>query len=90
MIAYSGDLENNRWYHVAATYDGKEMNIYKDGVKVGSMTKQGDITSSDIPVWIGGNPNQADSRPWKGSIKAVRVYNYGLSPAEVSKLPHSF
>ena len=90
LIAASGDISKNEWIHVTASYDGKTMRLYKDGVAVGSKAKQGNITTnSKSPVWIGGNPSGAKSRPWKGHIGDVRIYNYAMTNGEVSKLASS-
>jgi hypothetical protein len=63
------------------------MRLYKDGVEVGSRGKRGSLTAnSKTPVWIGGNPSNATSRPWKGHIGDVRIYSYPLTNAEISKL----
>ena len=87
LIAASGDISNNKWFHVAAIYDGQTMRLYKDGIEVGSRAKKGSITTnSKGPVWIGGNPSGATSRPWKGHIGDVRIYSYPLENVEILKL----
>ena len=87
LIAASGDIVKNQWVHVAAIYDGQTMRLYKDGIEVGSKAKQGSITTnSKSPVWIGGNPSSATSRPWKGHIGDVRIYSYPLTNTEILKL----
>jgi hypothetical protein len=54
---------------------------------VGSKAKKGSVTTNHkSPVWIGGNPSSATSRPWKGHIGDVRVYSYPLTNIEILKL----
>ena len=90
LIANSGNIVKNEWVNVTASYDGKTMRLYKDGVEVGSKAKQGLITTnSKSTVWIGGNPSNATSRPWKGHIGDVRIYNYAMTGAEISELANS-
>ncbi len=90
LIATSGNIAKNEWTHVTASYDGKTMRLYKNGVEVGSKAKQGHITTnSKSSVWVGGNPPSATSRPWKGHIGDVRIYNYSMTNSEVSKLASS-
>ncbi len=90
LVATSGDIVKNEWVHVTASYDGKTMRLYKDGVEIGSKAKNGSITTnSKTPVWIGGNPKSGESRPWKGHIGDVRIYNYALVSSEISQLANA-
>jgi Concanavalin A-like lectin/glucanases superfamily len=87
LVAASGNLSNKVWFHVAAVYDGQSMKLYKDGVEVGSMAKSGSITTnSNASVWLGSNPPNASSRPWKGQIDDVSIYSYALTKAEIAEL----
>ncbi|MGR9087268.1 MAG: LamG-like jellyroll fold domain-containing protein, partial [Gammaproteobacteria bacterium] len=87
LAASSGSLSNQTWFHVAAVYDGQSMRLYKDGIEVGSKSKSGSLTTnSDISVWLGSNPPNATSRPWKGQIDDVRIYNYALTNEEILAL----
>ena len=87
LIASSGDVVENQWIHVAAVYDGATMQLYMDGIDVGSAAKTGAITSnSTTPVWIGANPPNATDKPWSGQIDDVRIYNRALTLQEVMKL----
>lgn len=91
LIASSGDLMEGERFHVAATYDGTTMRLYKDGVEVGSLAKTGGINANDeVETWIGGNPNDANSRPWKGLIADVRIYQKALSANEVNDVKNSY
>jgi hypothetical protein len=84
LIASSGDINNGDVFHVAAIYDGTTMRLYKDGIEVGSLAKTGAIDANNtVEAWIGGNPAIAVSRPWKGSLANVRIYQKSLTPAEV-------
>jgi hypothetical protein len=85
LIASSGDLPLDTWYHATATYDGANMRLYLNGVEVGSTTKSGAMTSgADVPVEIGRNPD--GSNFMHGVIDDVRIYNRALTPAEVSNI----
>ncbi len=58
LIASTGTLPRDTWYHVAATYDGAAMRLYLNGVQVGAVAKSGALnTSSAVPVNIGRNPD---------------------------------
>ena len=87
LIASSGNLTNGELFHVAATYDGATMRLYKDGVEVGSLTKTGSIdVNNSVDVWIGDNPSVAGTRPWKGVISDVRIYQTALTEVEVNTI----
>ncbi len=86
LIAPSGNLATNRWYHVAAVYDGSDMRLYLDGVEVASMPKVGAIsTDATVPVWIGNNPD-TQTRPFHGLIDDMRVYDVALTAAQIASL----
>jgi chitodextrinase len=83
LVASSGNLPVGTWYHAAATYDGANMRLYVNGVEVGSLVKTGALTtSSSASVNIGRNPD--GSNYMSGVIDDVRIYNRGLTSAEIS------
>ena len=88
LIASSGNLINDTLFHVAATYDGNTMRLYKDGVEVGSLAKTGVLdVNNAVDAWIGDNPPISGTRrPWKGVIKNVRVYQMALTATEVNRV----
>jgi len=88
-------LEAGVWMHVAATWDGATMRIYRDGVEVGSMAKGGSAVAVDpmVSAAIGSQPSDAfDTDPshvakfFNGLIDEVRIYNRALSETEVRYL----
>ncbi len=84
LIASSGDLINGELFHAAAVYDGDIMRLYKDGVEVGRLVKTGRLPLFYPRTWIGGNPFAANSRPWKGTIADVRIYDKALTEDELN------
>lgn len=87
LIASSGDLVDNLPFHAAASYDGQTMRLFKDGKVVGTLAKSGKITNGNaVKVWIGGNPNVANSRPWKGVISDVKLYKKALTAKEIREM----
>jgi len=88
-------LQAGIWTHVAATWDGSVMRLYKDGVEIASMHKGGTAVAvdPDVSVAIGSQPaNAYDSDPkhthkyFDGIIDDVRVYNRALNDEEIQTL----
>ena len=85
LIASSGDLPINTWFHAIATYDGSTMRLYKDGIEVGSVAKSGTIdTDTTIPANIGRNPD--GSNHMDGAMDDVRIYNRALTVSDIQAL----
>ena len=87
LVAESGDVQLGTWFHVAAVYDGRMMQLFKDGKEVGAMKKTGEIAiDPKVSVWIGDNPPAAGSRPFKGEMDDVKIYRRALTLAEIDAL----
>jgi hypothetical protein len=76
------NVNDGAWHHIAGTYDGTNRVLYVDGQVDASDTPTGTISVSTHPVLIGENA-QATGRHWSGLIDDVRIYDYGLSRAEI-------
>ncbi|KNF08955.1 putative phosphohydrolase [Gottschalkia purinilytica] len=80
-------LEANKYYHIVATYDGKEVSIYLDGKKINSSFTTGNVSSPNIHFAIGGDPNPTGGGiVLDGNVSIARLYSKGLSIHEVSEL----
>jgi hypothetical protein len=87
LIASTGYLVPDAWTHVAATWDGSIMKLYKDGVPVGSKAKSGILdANSNVKVAIGNQPAGAGNKPFDGLIDDLRIYNVALSQSEIQEL----
>lgn len=83
LVASTGSLSDDTWYHVAATYDGSTMKLYLNGTEVGSSAKTGTITTnSAVGAYIGANPPSIDN-PWHGAIDEVRIWNVARTQAQL-------
>jgi hypothetical protein len=77
------DLPLGRWTHVALTYDGTALRLYRNGDEVSSASAGGRVQTSPGPLRIGGNVKGGG---WfKGVIDEVRIYGRALSEAEIKK-----
>jgi hypothetical protein len=75
------------WYHVAATYDGSNVSLYKNGVLVNAVAATGTIYDSQVPLTIGrrGNYPTSTGGPWwyDGAIDEVASYSAALSSTQL-------
>ena len=81
-----GTIALNRWTHLALTYDGAQLRLYKNGQAVRTYPLGGALVSSDQPLVIG-NINRVYDRFFNGKIDEVYFYDRALSAGEVAALP---
>ena len=74
----------DKWYHVAGTYDGKELRIYVNGVEEASLPQQGEFAVSAGPLSIGFLSD--GSAQTLGIIDEVLIANRALTEAEIKEL----
>lgn len=79
------EVNDGKWHHIAAIYDGSTQYLYINGVLESSAARTGSISLNDYTVAIGENI-QHDNREWEGAIDDVRIYNSGLTAAQVFKI----
>ncbi|UJP64905.1 LamG-like jellyroll fold domain-containing protein [Mongoliitalea daihaiensis] len=74
----------NKWFHIAATFDGKTSTIYINGKE--------DISQTFEPFGIGTNAGDlvigalGTIQRFSGKLDEVRLYNTALTPAEIQTL----
>jgi len=83
LIANSGNiLDVERWYHVAAIYNGNTFELFQDGVQVASLSATGTVDrDSSVDVAIGSQPS--GSKVWHGVIDDVRILQRPLQNSEL-------
>jgi len=72
-------LAPGEWYHVAAIHDGEIVTCFLDGVTTWEEPMTG-FANSAGPLRIGSDRGGND---WIGAIDDVRLYDHGLSEAEL-------
>jgi Concanavalin A-like lectin/glucanases superfamily len=84
---YEGTPADNRWIHMAGTYDGTIMRLYIDGIEIGTQALIGNIRVDNNPLTIGGEENgstpQVVDGEFEGLIDEVRIYNRALDVTEI-------
>jgi concanavalin A-like lectin/glucanase superfamily protein len=75
------------WVHVAATYDGTTIRVYRDGVEAGSRAMTGKLATNDLPFLIGRTEGgSVGPNFWKGSIDELSLYDHALTAAQVAAI----
>jgi hypothetical protein len=77
-----GKLNLGEWNHVAATFDGKTMNLWVNGRLARSRESKFQKYETEGRIRIG-TQGRPDLPKFKGMLARVRVYDRGLSEGEV-------
>lgn len=72
----------NEWQHVAATYDGTTMKLYRNGVQVATKAQTGTIATNTSTLDIS-RSSLSTYRYFNGKIDEVRVFNVALDAATI-------
>ncbi len=80
-------LTLNTWTHLAFTYDGSMLRLYKNGIKVDSLPATDVITTTTEDFLIGDQLYQGTHYYLSGRVDEVSLWNRALQPAELSCLP---
>lgn len=85
-------LEADKWYYLAATYDGESLKVYIDGELEGEALVQGEVTSTDVPLVIGGNSGlggEVTDYFYHGVVDELRVSDIARTPDEIKSAMES-
>lgn len=87
----AADIWDDRWHHVAGTYDGTYVRLYVDGVQVGT----GRLANAPIGYssaafnnnfYLGQWPSATCALPYNGLSDEVEVFNRALTEAEIRSI----
>ncbi|MDD5150016.1 MAG: choice-of-anchor D domain-containing protein [Flavobacterium sp.] len=84
-LTYNTALNVSQWYNVGATYDGANINLYLNGVLVGTQAKTGAIASDTSLLTLGKDPSTS-TKYFKGKIDEVRVFNVALTDSQLQRM----
>ena len=88
-LVISASIEPHRWYHIAAVRSGDSSTVYINGTPIGSQSAGANVdTGSGGLVRIGNDIaiEDLESRPFKGRIDEVQLFDHALSPAELGAI----
>jgi hypothetical protein len=83
----SDTLPVGEWHHLAGTYDGKAVTLYLDG-EVQASYEEAAAAIAYTPeneLYIGTNRDDDETRPFKGKIAEVRVWDRARTQAELRR-----
>lgn len=81
-----GDL--NSWVHIAGTYDGSRIRVYRNGAEIASAALTGTIPTESSALFLGAgdNGNTGIGEYLNGAMDDVRLYDRALSASELQSL----
>ena len=77
------DITDNKWHHLAFTYDGKMGRLYVDG-ELETEAPNGQTFQSGDPITIG-VPNLDNANGLKGIIEEIRISNVARTEDEIQE-----
>lgn len=85
-VTASQNISLNTWMHICGSYDGKTANLYANGVKIESASKNWNtVLAGTSGLFIGQGDNSGTSL-FRGAIDDVRIYNRVLEQHEITVL----
>jgi len=84
MLRASYAFVPGKWYHLAATYDGKAAAIFVNGIAVERQRCAGSMKIDDSELVIGaGDPEFSSGEFFQGDIDEVRLWNLARSQKQI-------
>ncbi|MFN4761487.1 LamG-like jellyroll fold domain-containing protein [Gillisia sp. Q332] len=85
-VSTSSKLATDRWYHIAVIYKDSNVQLYVDGIRVGSGSAT-NPTSVDYPFLIGAmhkpGPQDKPQNLFNGWIEEVRIWNSAINEEQL-------
>ena len=82
-VCQPSPLPINTWTHLAVTYNGSTLTLYRNGVAVATSNVSGTLSPTTGTLQIGASQF---GEYFKGLIDEVRIYNRALSDTEIQAL----
>ena len=87
QTASGGNVFDDKWHHVAGTYDMKSLRAYVDGVSVAEVAFTGKPDTNSDPIIIGNEtPKYNFPVPLNGLLDDVGLFNVGLTESEIKDI----
>jgi hypothetical protein len=80
----AGDLGGDNWIHLAATYDGSEWTLFRNGILVATASSIDGAFPVDNADWAIGSTGNGWQNLFTGSIDEAAIYNVALSQSQIA------
>jgi hypothetical protein len=82
-------LEDNRWYHVAATYANQSLRLYINGILDTMVQTEGSVIAVNQDLLMGTRQNSSDPESiYLGEVDEVRIWNKVRTDDEIYSYMH--
>ena len=81
-----GEIPTNQWVHLAGTYDGSVIRLYRNGVQVATATAAGGMVNTctdSAAITTIGSRNSKNQHWFPGAIDEARIYGRVLTPSQI-------
>ena len=78
-------LPLNQWTHIAGTYDGSELKLFRDGVLAANKFVGQVFGENEQPLMIGAQSNGPNNN-YRGDIDEVLIYQSALTDQEILEI----
>ena len=80
----NGVVQRGKWYHIVATWDGKEKRVYVNGEEKGVWNFAGPLLPGPHPLRLGAMSQALLANHFlDGDLARPAIYNRALTPAEI-------
>ncbi len=77
-------IEAGRWYHVAAVYDGNDMELWLDGMLDAFAPHTGNMGNSPYPLVLGQNIPGNNNYNFDGAMTMLMIFDYAVPPSFIT------
>jgi beta-galactosidase len=86
----AGDFYEN-WHHIAGIYNGRQLQLFIDGKKVGSTSFSGNVSTTPFPLCLGREAETQDQGEYSGRLSnmvldEVKVFDKAVDISEFEKV----